>query len=268
VSGRCSIARESLSELRAVCASGDGNPMSVGESSLALPLLNDSSKEITQMKTIILTLTLTLPLAGLVATGCDNKDSARGCDLSNTTPAPADGLITAFSSPGSAVQAVVPAGPASSAPTFTTDGALRIMADAPVLSTAQTLVIDLPFDGCIDATAFTGVQFSISGYLSGCTFGQASQDSAHLMETGFTTSLGTGAAGAHPNSTVLTADQITTEPQTVTISFAAQANGLPATATDPSKLTDLGFVFHVAPHISGGPTVCKADLTIADVKFY
>ena len=35
-----------------------------------------------------------------------------------------------------------------------------------------------------------------------------------------------------------------------------------------TKLTDIAWVFLVEPHAAGGPTDCKADLTIADVKFY
>src|SRR5438552_2218898 len=106
-------------------------------------------KEITQMKTTF----VSLALLGLVATGCGNNDGPRGCGLSNTVAAPADGRVTAFASPGGGVQAGVPVGPADSVPTFTTDGALRIMVDAPVLSTSQVLVVDLPFDECVDATA-------------------------------------------------------------------------------------------------------------------
>ena len=76
------------------------------------------------MKTAI----LALALAGLLASGCDDGSDAstRGCDATNTTAAPADGLIKAFSLPGSGVNSGVVFGPAAAAPTFTTDGALRI----------------------------------------------------------------------------------------------------------------------------------------------
>jgi hypothetical protein len=195
-----------------------------------------------------------------------------GCNQSNTVAAPADGLITAFTAPDAGVQSWVPTGQAAAAPTFTTDGALRILVDAPVLSTVQVLVVDAPFPECVDASAFTGVQFSISGSLSGCTLLQATQDSAHLQYDGSATSspgtFGTGAIGAHPNSTALTADQITPDPQIVTVPFAAATEGFPATPTDRSQLTYLGWAFHVDPYTAGGPTACQGDLTISGLKFY
>jgi hypothetical protein len=221
------------------------------------------------MKTIILALTL----VGLFASGCGSDPvpgvNAPGCGPSNTMAAPADGLITAFTSPGGGVEASVPVGPAGAAPTFTTDGALHIMVNTGLLSTSQVLLVDLPLTECVDAIAFTGLQFSISGSLSGCSFGQGTRDSAHLYNDGSArTALGTGLLGAHPNYTVLTASQITPDPQTVTMPFAAQSGGAPVTPTDKSKLTWLDWVFFVDPFVIGGPTTCKADLTITDVKFY
>jgi hypothetical protein len=148
---------------------------------------------------------------------------------------------------------------------------LHVTLNAPVTSAAQVLLVDFAFNKCVDATAFTGLQFSLRGSLSGCTFGQATQDSAHLRYSGAETGPlqhGTGAPGAHPNSTVLTPDQITPEPQILMIPFAAQTGGVPATPTDKSKLTWLDWVFKLDPQTAGGPTSCTADLTIDDVRFY
>ena len=208
------------------------------------------------------------------------SDCAVGCNSSNTVAAPADGFITTFDGQQNGVsggvdiwpvQAEVPIGPYASAPRFTTNGALHITLNAPVTSTAQVLLIDFAFDKCVDATAFTGLQFSISGSLSGCTFGQCTQDSAHLHDSGGFAGPqrhGIGAAGAHPNSGVLTPDQITQQPQTVMMPFAAQTGGVPATPTDKSKLTWIDWVFRVDPYTAGGPASCTADLTIDDVRFY
>ncbi|MDB4980548.1 MAG: hypothetical protein JWM82_1300 [Myxococcales bacterium] len=227
-------------------------------------------KEITHMKIMILALTL----AGSFASGCGGDGgsdaSTLGCNASNTTAAPADGLITAFNIPGGGVQADVPVGPAEAAPSFTTNGALHITLDKPVISTSQVLIVDLPFPKCVDATAFTGLQFTISGSLSGCVFGEGTQDSAHLHADGSSVyaAHGIGGPGVIPNTTVLTADQITPTPQTLRMPFAAQSHGVPETPTDTSKLTWIDWVFAVAPQTPGGPTACKADLTIADVRFY
>jgi hypothetical protein len=210
-----------------------------------------------------------LTLAGLLVSGCDDGSDAstRGCTASNTTAAPADGVITAFSVPGSGVLSEFVGAPASSAPAFTADGTLHITVNAPLLSTAQILLVDFPFPKCVDATAFTGVQFSISGTLSGCRFAQSTQDSAHQTPSAVSP-YGTGVAGVHPHATVVTADQITPAAQTVKVPFAAQMGGIPATPTDTSKITWLDWVFAVDPYTAGGPTACKGDLIIADVRFY
>jgi hypothetical protein len=200
------------------------------------------------------------------------SDCAVGCNATNTTAAPADGLITAFSVPNSGVQNGVIAGPAEAAPIFTTDGALRIRVDTPALSTAQLFGVHYGFPECVDATAFTGVQFSIRGSLSGCTFGEATQDSAHQPAAGGSATgadrHGSGGPESVPNTTALTGEQITSNPQTLQIPFAAQSNGVPATPTDKSKITDVAWVFLVQPYAVDGPTACRADLTIADVGFY
>jgi len=132
------------------------------------------------------------PATATSAAGCLEalSDCAVGCGPSNTTIAPANGVITTFDGPGGSVaitdvSAVVPLGPASSAPTFTTEGALRITLNAPATSEEQVLVVDFAFQQCVDATAFTGVQFTIAGSLAGCTLRQATQDSAHLHYNGF-----------------------------------------------------------------------------------
>jgi hypothetical protein len=229
-------------------------------------LLSKRGKEITHMKNTILALTLT----GLLVSACDDGSpdaSTLGCNAANTVPAPADGVITAFSVPGSGVQAEVVDAPASEAPSFTADGTLHITADTPLLSTPQILLVDYPFPKCVDASAFTGVQFSITGSISGCVFALAVQDSAHELSSSLSP-YGTGPADAHPGATALTADQITSMQQTLKIPFAGQMPGVPATPTDPSKLTWLDWVIAIDPHVTGGPSTCKADLTIADVRFY
>jgi enterochelin esterase-like enzyme len=45
--------------------------------------------------------------------------------------------------------------------TFTTDGALHITVNTFLLSTSQVLLVDLPLTECIDATAYTGVEWQV-----------------------------------------------------------------------------------------------------------
>jgi hypothetical protein len=199
-----------------------------------------------------------------------------GCDLSNTVAAPADGRITTFDgTPGALdITEVYPGiigGPAESAPTVTTNGALHIKVNAPVTSTSQILLADFSFLKCVDAAAFQGVQFSVSGAVSGCAFDLAVQDSAHAHYDGVSPSSdrhGTGAPGSYPAASAVTADQLTSEAQTVMIPFAGLMGGSPATPTDPSKLMWLDWVFGVDPHTDGGPAACTADVVVDDVRFY
>lgn len=65
----------------------------------------------------------------------------------------------------------------------------------------------------------------------------------------------------------MTADQITAVAQTVKLPFAAQTGGISTMPTDPSKITWFDWVFAIEPHTTGGPSACKADLIIADVRF-
>jgi hypothetical protein len=196
-----------------------------------------------------------------------------GCHPSNTALAPADGLITAFTGSGDGVGilGVFAVGARGPAPSFTTDGALHITLNAPLTPTSQVLRVDLQFDDCVDATPFTGVQFSISGSVSGCTLAYGSRDSAHTYFDGTPMARerhGTGGEGAHSPFTNITAAQLTAAPQTLRMPFAGQMGGVPPTLIDRSKLTDLKWIFFVDPSTPGGPSSCVGDVTIDDVRFY
>jgi len=203
-------------------------------------------------------------------------DCVRGCSASNTVAAPAGGLVTSFDGAGgganiTTVRGDAIVGPPGAAPAITTNGALHITVDAPVLSTAQVLAAHFLFQDCVDASAFTGVQFSISGSVSGCALVQVTQDSAHLPydpSSAEPTRHGTAAAGGRPHTTRLTADQITSAPQTLRMPFAGQSGGVPATPIDTSKLTRMAWAFVVDPASVGGPTSCTADVVVDDVRFY
>ncbi|HEX7505812.1 MAG TPA: hypothetical protein VF550_03510, partial [Polyangia bacterium] len=204
------------------------------------------------------------------------SDCVRGCSASNTVAAPTGGLITSFdgASGGATitdVHAAAIGGPPESAPAITTNGALHLTVNAPVLSTLQRLVADFLFQDCVDASAFTGVQFSIGGSVSGCALAQVTQDSAHLEydpSSVAPTRHGTAAPGGRPHTTRLTADQITSAPQTLRMPFAGQSRGVPATPIDKSKLTRMAWAFIVDPSSAGGPSSCTADVVIDDVAFY
>jgi hypothetical protein len=208
--------------------------------------------------------------AGCRRPGTDCATFVLGCGASNTTRAPADGHIATFLGADSAP--VIPGhvvATGAPAPTHTADGTLHITLDAPATS-HEHVVVDR-FEDCVDATAFTGVQFSISGSLSGCTLGYFTEDSVHLYDDGSPTSYashGIGRPATLPPVTKLTAAQVTSVARTVRVPFAAQSGGVPDRPIETAKVTGVGWMFLVDP--SNGTTTpdCVADLTIEDVSFY
>jgi len=188
------------------------------------------------------------------------------CTPSITIAAPTDGLIADFTETDAGINMmggapyVYPPG-SGSAPTYaTTGGSLQLTVNAPATSQAQFLgVIIGPEIDCIDATAFSGVQFSISGAFSGCTFQYASADDEHRASS---------AAGHYQPKTQIATSQLSTTPQTLKMPFSDQVGGNPATPIDKSQLVGIFWEFDVAPITGTAPSSCVADITIDDVKFY
>jgi hypothetical protein len=218
------------------------------------------------------------PPNGQAAAGCRRQGTdcatfVLGCDASNTTRAPANGLVATFMGPtgGSNIAGDV-VGLGDPALTFTTDGALHVTFNGHARSTTPGPLLAYRFRDCVDALAFTGVQFSISGSLSGCSLHYFTEDSVHLEDDGDPmahTEHGVGRPGALAPSVSLAAGQITPVPQTLRVAFVSQAGGAPARAINPGKITGLGWAFSAdASTAAGGPPPCVADLTIDDVRFY
>ena len=228
-------------------------------------------------------------VAATLATGCNSlfdihTGRAEGrpgvgvvgvdCTPSSTRLAPADGLIADFMGADDGIEIggeIVKYGDGPppidgpESPSYTTTGsALQIMENAPATPAPQYLGVLISFDGCVDASAFTGVQFSISDTsLGGCTMVYATGDVVHQSAT---TGLpyATGAPSAYPPEAAVTPEPT---PATLMMPFVGgPSGGNPATPVDPTKLTIVLWEFQVAP--SGGALPCVADVTVDDVKFY
>jgi hypothetical protein len=204
--------------------------------------------------------------------GGGSGSTGRDCIASNWRAAPADGLITDLTDPDAWISLggnFFPYPPDSTAaPTFaTTGGVLHVTENAPATSAAQYLGLVIEFGGCVDATAFTGVMFSISGSFSGCTLSYATCDVEHQDVTSGSP-LATGPAGSYQPKAGITVAQLTPTPQTLTMPFTAQSQGSPATPIDPTKLIFALWQFDVDPVKAGGASACIADLMIDDVMFY
>ena len=198
----------------------------------------------------------------------------RPCTAAETVVAPADGLIADFTDPDGGTNLVgggilaYPIG-STTAPTYTTTGgSLHITVDRPATSVPQYLgVVVASRENCIDARAFTGVQFTISGSFSGCTMLFYANDDAHQDDTTGATHA-SGPAGSYPPQTAITASQITPIPHAMTMPFIGQSGGSPATPIDRARLIHVAWQFTVDATTSNTQSSCVADLTIDDVRFY
>jgi len=241
------------------------------------------------LSTIIVFATLVL-LAGCGSTGISETGSDRGpgqlhsrglCTPAST--APATGLIADFSSAGGAVSGQgnpipakiityglpKPVGPTSHA--FATSGGnLGIKISAPATTSPQLLGTMIQFDSCIDASAFTGVQFAASGSFSGCSLIYATGDVEHEDVTKSST-FASGPEGSYVPQHKIAADGLSSTPRTIKLPFAStDIQGNPPTPLDPAKLIFVlwQFIVPVAADDGSATPPCSANLTISDIKFY
>ena len=203
------------------------------------------------------------------------------CTPSNTTKAPADGLIADFADTGEGGNGIeIPAlilnyaapkagGPGSPA-TTTAGGVLTIKVGVSPTSKPQFVGTVVHFNRCIDASAFSGVQFTVAGSLSGCRLQYGTADVQHQdMTVG--SPFASGLAGSYPPQNVFDSESLTSKSQVVRAPFVgSDIKGDPAAPLDPSKLISVvwQFVVPVAAE-NGEPTpTCAGTIAIDDVKFY
>jgi hypothetical protein len=198
------------------------------------------------------------------------------CTAATTMVAPSNGLIADFSSPDGGVEIGAQLFPYpfdASAPDYSlSDGALHLTVNTPATSAIQYIGLFVGFTDCIDATAFTGVSFTLSGSVAGCTMQYATGDVEHSDST-VNTHLGTGAAGTYQPAVDLTAGQLAAAPQVLMMPFAVNpAFGNPPTPLDKTKLIDMIWQFVVpaaAPTTAdAAPAACVGNVTIDNVSFY
>ena len=202
---------------------------------------------------------------------------SRPCTPSNTSMAPADGLIADFADgggieiPGRIVTYAGRKVGGPSSPTYTTTGgALTITVNVSPTSKPQFLGTVVGFDKCVDASAFSGVQFTINGSFSGCQMQYATGDVSHQDAT-LGSPFASGAPGSYPPQFRIAPDDLTSTPRTIKAPFASpDIQGNPAAALDPTKLifTLWQFTVPVAPEDDGGIEMCTGSVTIDNVRLY
>ena len=114
----------------------------------------------------------------------------------------------------------------------------------------------VPLFGCVDARAFSGVRFTITGDLGTCPlqFGLVTQDDNSTMFGGSCT----GSVCLGPTSAVLTTG-------TTVLPFTALSGGTPDPLVNPSALNDIQWQLNVPT--DGVTAPCNAHFTITNISF-
>jgi hypothetical protein len=122
---------------------------------------------------------------------------------------------------------------------------------------------------CLDASMYTGVQFSIAGTVNAnCTIQFSINDSEHEDATqAMGDPKASGAAGSYAPQLGIPAASITATPTMMKVPFmgtGAPSGGSPMTPIDTMKLT--GVQWQVT--IPMGTAMCMATLQISNLSFY
>jgi len=195
------------------------------------------------------------------------------CSSANTTPAPTSGVIADFSAqqdgkrgaedlPAKLISSV-PRGavPDATMTSSTRDGKLTINVKAALGAKPQIFSTSLFFDRCVDASGFAGIEFSISGSLSGCSLTYASVDPEHQFYR---------AGGPYPPQTRISQEDVKSQPKKIVAPFrGSDIAGSPPTPADPSKLAFIQWLV-IAPVAADDGTAppCAGSIIIDDVKLY
>jgi len=112
------------------------------------------------------------------------------------------------------------------------------------------------FYSCVDASAYAGIRFTLSGTLSGCIMSFAVGFSGdEPCGNSFGTCSGQCAL---PTSAAIS---VAASPTSVTIPFSSLTGGMPVPSVDRTHLTDLQWVFGI-PQAG-----CSGTITIDNIAF-
>jgi len=156
-------------------------------------------------------------------------------------------------------------------PSYTvTSGNLNVMETAQPAATPQYLGAVLYFNNCVDASAFSGVEFMLGGSFSclGGSIQYSTNDAPHddmVTDPKGKCTLGTGNCYS-PQVAITTIMSNAVQMQEA---WVTTAGGAPSLPIDPTQLTGLQWQFTIpAAGDAGAAAACMASLNISDVKFY
>jgi hypothetical protein len=204
---------------------------------------------------------------GTGGTGGDNVGGEAGAAGAGTDCAAATAaLITDFASAGQVGTPYTGADTGLTAPTaVTTTGAMVIAVNTGTPTTQYPYAfVGLGFDACVDASAYTGVTFNVSGTLnSECGIQFSTVDKAHNTPADGGTC--TDAGGCYASAKVFTLPATATD---VTVLFADQTGGgPPSTPVDPAEILAVQWQFNPVGNVPGPAVGCTGTVTIDNVRF-
>lgn len=214
--------------------------------------------------------------AHLGDTATDDLIPRRICTSTNTSAAPSNGLIADFSAKpddrSGAISGGIPGKVFTSVPRDSVPGSaithateadkLTIRVHGVPGAKPQFLTATMLFDNCVDASGFAGVEFNISGSLSGCSLMYSSVDPEHQYYR---------VGGPYPPQKRISPDDLTSHPQKIVAPFRdSDIQGNPATPTDPSKLAFINWmvIVPVGSHDGSAVPPCDGSIVIDEVKLY
>jgi hypothetical protein len=210
---------------------------------------------------------------GSSATGLGGSTGAGGTGgaVAACAAAPASGLIADFMGDGGIeLGGGITAYGGNAQPSYTKSGGVLTITEnngpASAFQYAGTVIF---FNFCVDASAFSGVEFQLSGSYSGCTIqystNDAEQDDMVTDPTKGKCTLGTGKCYS-PQTPI---SQVAPNAVTIQEPWSTDVGGgAPPAPLDPKSLTGLQWQFTIPPLADGGSNSCVATLNISDVKFY
>lgn len=210
------------------------------------------------------------------ATGTGGAGNTVGCAASDP---PASATIATFTSADGGVQAMdgiftygdIPK------PTYSIAGnQVNIMDTVQTSAAPHYQGFGLYFNGnvagtdCVDAHTYTGIEFDLSGTLTGvgCTMQFSILDSEHADPTTSTPADPKSGGIKGDYAPQLAISQLMSNPTTFKVPYTTPAGGMPSAGVDATKLTGVQWQLSVPAASDGGATECDWNINITNVQFY
>jgi hypothetical protein len=218
----------------------------------------------------------------LTGTGGSSQGGAAGATLGcAASDPPASAEIATFSSADGGIAPMFGTFPYGDnpQPTFTIEGGMVNVTDTVQIDTKNHYQgFGIYFNGnaagtdCLDAHTYTGVEFDLSGSLTGagCTMQFSINDSEHANPAASSPPdpKAGGMSTSYAPQLQITSAQLTSTATPIMVPFTEPTGGSPSSGVDPTKLTGVQWQLSVPVASDGGATECVWNFNISNLKFY